>query len=241
MNIAQENDFIPFVTGDLPKGPYLVLAPHPDDETFGMGGTMLKAKEKEIPITVIFITDGALGGDVENRRKEALEATRLFALENALFFGFPDRELFRHGEEFKERLEEVFEAKRFATIFSPSLQEYHPDHRAVTIFLFDLLKGSHMSNKEIWLYEIIRQGDANRLIDISGHVEEKKQAMDLYGSQLEQNIYKDVVLGINRARAITIHHLGCDFAEGFLAGTSDEILREYERRFSLLGLRHGRY
>ena len=33
-----ESALIPFDTSPLPGGPWLIFAPHPDDETFGMGG-----------------------------------------------------------------------------------------------------------------------------------------------------------------------------------------------------------
>ena len=41
--LSEEIVFIPFVTSDLPEGPWLVFSPHADDETFGMGGTLIKA------------------------------------------------------------------------------------------------------------------------------------------------------------------------------------------------------
>ena len=42
----KEDALIPFNTSPLPSGPWLVFAPHADDETFGMGGTLIKAREK---------------------------------------------------------------------------------------------------------------------------------------------------------------------------------------------------
>ena len=40
----KEDALIPFNTSPLPSGPWLVFAPHADDETFGMGGTLIKRK-----------------------------------------------------------------------------------------------------------------------------------------------------------------------------------------------------
>ncbi len=233
-SIVQEDAFIPFITEKLPKGPYLVLAPHPDDETFGMGGTIIKAGQAGIDVTTLFVTDGRLGGDIEIRKKEAEKAAKILSVRDTIFFDIPDRELFSHRQAFKLRLKELLLSSEFETVFSPSLQEYHPDHRAVTLILFDLLEEVGMIEKEVWLYEIIRQGDVNRLIDISEFVEQKRRAMEAYSSQLGQNVYKDVVLGINRARSITVHHLGCNFAEGFLSGSLLQVKNEYKRRYLLL-------
>ena len=61
-----EHELIAFSTSELPAGPWLVFAPHADDETFGMGGTLLKAKKAGIATHVIVLTDGALGGDQDD-------------------------------------------------------------------------------------------------------------------------------------------------------------------------------
>ena len=234
LNIIEEGAFIPFSVGVLPKGPYLVLAPHPDDETFGLGGTLSRARLEGIEVTTLFVTDGRYGGNSEVRKREALEATRVLSVKKTFFVDIPDRSVFNHRHIFKKELKKLLLASDFETIFSPSLQDFHPDHRAVTHLLFEVLQELGMLEKEVWLYEIIRQGEINTLIDISDFIEQKKEAMDIYSSQLEQNVYKDVVLGINRARSITVHHLGCNFAEGFLTGTPSQIWSEYKRRYALL-------
>ena len=58
-----ENVLLPYSISDLPEGPWLVFAPHADDETYGMGGALLRAREAGIDTHVIVLTDGALGGE----------------------------------------------------------------------------------------------------------------------------------------------------------------------------------
>jgi LmbE family N-acetylglucosaminyl deacetylase len=41
-----------------PVSRVLVIAPHPDDETFGCGGTMALLRQAKIPVSVIFFTRG---------------------------------------------------------------------------------------------------------------------------------------------------------------------------------------
>ena len=60
--ILAENELVPYITSYIPDGPWLTFAPHADDETFGLGGSMLLAKQKNIETNVVFVTDGALGG-----------------------------------------------------------------------------------------------------------------------------------------------------------------------------------
>ncbi|MBW1671465.1 MAG: PIG-L family deacetylase, partial [Deltaproteobacteria bacterium] len=56
--MLQEKDIIPYTPSDIPPGPYLVFAPHPDDETFGMGGTIALAAHAGIAVHVVVLTDG---------------------------------------------------------------------------------------------------------------------------------------------------------------------------------------
>jgi LmbE family N-acetylglucosaminyl deacetylase len=73
--MLQEENFIPYTVSDLPPGPYLVFAPHPDDETFGMGGTIALATHAGgIAVHVVVLTDGQCAGDPGKRRQEAKDA-----------------------------------------------------------------------------------------------------------------------------------------------------------------------
>ena len=41
--LPEEAELIPYTSGFLPGRRWLVLAPHPDDETLGLGGTLARA------------------------------------------------------------------------------------------------------------------------------------------------------------------------------------------------------
>ena len=79
--LNDESVLIPFDTSPLPDGPWLIFAPHPDDETFGMGGSILKAKKEGIDVHLVILTDGSLGGDqinlAETRKKEAEKDSKI--------------------------------------------------------------------------------------------------------------------------------------------------------------------
>ena len=61
----QEETLIPFNPSRLPPDPWLVFAPHADDETFGMGGAILKAKEQDLKTHLVVLTDGSQGGKAD--------------------------------------------------------------------------------------------------------------------------------------------------------------------------------
>jgi hypothetical protein len=50
--------FVDLADWELPFVPTLVLAPHPDDETLGAGGLIVKLSKAGVPVTIVAITDG---------------------------------------------------------------------------------------------------------------------------------------------------------------------------------------
>lgn len=222
MPIYFEHDLVPFETSSLPSGPWLVLAPHPDDETFGMGGAILLAKEKNIPVEVVFVTSGEKAGDPFEREKEALQAAEVLGVQGVHFLHLPDRRVFKNLNILIFELKKFFKQK-FKAIFAPSLQEFHPDHRAVGLAAAAVAPFF----RELWLYEVARQGEVNRLLDISSVFQAKKKAMGCYKSQLYQNRYLEIVEALNIARTYTLS--GVTHAEGFFATKGGILIRRYAR------------
>ena len=72
--MIQEEALIPYQTSPLPEGPWLVFAPHPDDETFGMGGTLTLAAKKAVGVTLVVLTDGSMGGRGSGIRQDHFQS-----------------------------------------------------------------------------------------------------------------------------------------------------------------------
>lgn len=210
--MLQEENFIPYTSSDLPPGPYLVFAPHPDDETFGMGGTIARATRAGIAVHVVVLTDGQQAGDPEKRRQEARDASQVLGLAGMDFWGLPDRELYRITN-IDARVSKILKSVKPQVVFLPSLQEFHPDHRAATLKIWSTLQKLHYSG-QLWTYEITRQAEANRLIDITKVIPVKQQAMRCYKGQLALNNYEAVTIGLNQARTLTLQE-GITHAEAF--------------------------
>ena len=91
----QEETLIPFQTSQLPAGPWIVFAPHADDETFGMGGTILKARQQKIETHLVVLTDGSKGGEgadlVEVRKNEVHQAASLLGVKSLFTWSVSDR------------------------------------------------------------------------------------------------------------------------------------------------------
>lgn len=123
-----------------------VLAPHPDDETLGCGGAIALLRQHQIPIQVLFISDGT--GSHPNskafprkklrdlREQEARAALDILGVlkEDILFFRWPDTAVPHPGDkDFPEAVEQCDRALKSHNpdlIFLPWRHDQHCDHQA---------------------------------------------------------------------------------------------------------------
>jgi mycothiol S-conjugate amidase len=138
-------------TGGAPRGLLAIFA-HPDDETFGAGGTMALVATAGVPTWIVCATDGDLGGedgarelDPELRRGELRCAMRAFGVGEPIFLGYGDSGMegwakpqgclaLADPEEVVGRLVAIIRDLRPATIvtFDPGGIYGHPDHVAIS-------------------------------------------------------------------------------------------------------------
>lgn len=131
--------------------PWLVVAPHPDDETLGCGGTIARARQAGIPVHVVVVTDGrghpAHVADkallVALRRDEAVNACGVLGVpaSHVAFLGVPDGQAPAHVAVIADRLAEMVDRLDPDRIFAPSDLDNHADHRAVAAAVRDLAHG----------------------------------------------------------------------------------------------------
>ncbi len=204
-----EHHLIAFHCAELPPGPWLVFAPHADDETFGMGGSLLKANAAGMQTHVVVLTDGAMGGDAENlvaiRRKEVEQATQILGVTSLQCWSEVDRGL-AVTHSLIARIMETMRKLKPQAVFFPGPMELHPDHRVAALLVWKALQLLQPLSWpiEIYSYEISVQSPANRLIDITPHVKTKEAAMAVYASQNELNSYPELVLALDKARTFTL-------------------------------------
>ena len=207
----------PFKTASLPEPPWLIVAPHPDDESLGMGGTIIKARKARYPVKIVFVTSGELFADPIIRKEEAQRAVCTLGLSNKdmVFWEIPDGKVLEHKEIFVQKFVEAINSFQPSTIFLPSFIEHHADHRATARFAWETLEKKAFDVKSIWLYEVYNLHAFNRLIDISDVFRQKEKAVCKYKSQLEKLPYHKFVRALNFFRSLYLCHLGAKYVEAF--------------------------
>lgn len=198
---------------DLGPGPILVLAPHPDDEVFGCGGTLARCAGQGAAICVVIATDGGHGGDAAyaaGRREESRAAARVLGLPEPVFWGLQDRRLC-YGEDLIGRIVAALEAQGSRLCVAPSPAEVHPDHRALALAAAE---AARRCGVRLVMYEVGAALWPNLLVDITPVRALKAQAVCCFVSQLAQQDYLHQVQGLDAFRSYTLG-AGIAAAEAF--------------------------
>lgn len=216
-------DDAPRLVERAPAAPVAVLAPHPDDDVIGCGGTLYKHRQAGEAVTVIYLTDGGRGNDwksapspelADRRRLEAEAAAQVLGIGNPAFLGFTDGEL-APTPVVIDRVLEALAAVSPRCVFLPSPLDEHPDHQAANR-IFAALVPRLRNRVTVFSYEVWTPLDPNRLVDISGAAAVKEKAIRRHASQVRHIDYAGAALGLNRFRSLSLGS-GCGFYEAFFA------------------------
>ncbi len=199
-------------------GPTLIVAPHQDDESLGCGGLIALLRSFNVPVTVLFISDGT-GSHPQSRtfpsnrlrdtrEAEAREALQILgvATDAMRFLRFRDTAVPTAGTaDFAaaaERVRRVVADTRPGTIILPWRRDPHCDHRAAWQLIRAALEGQQSQPRlleyPIWVWELAGTGDLPHAgevegwrLDIAAVLAQKQTAIAAHRSQLGQLIDDD--------------------------------------------------
>lgn len=184
----------------------LVVFPHPDDEAFGVSGTIATHVKNGTPVTYACLTLGEMGRNMGNppftnrenlpkiRKEELKEAARVLGIQDLRMLGYRDKTIeFEDEEKLANKMLEVIEEVNPSLIitFYPGYS-VHPDHdatgaavvRAVEKMPADVRPTLHcVAFSNNCVDEI---GEPDILNDISPVTEIKLAAIQAHRSQTEQ-------------------------------------------------------
>ena len=180
----------------------LVVAPHPDDEVLGVGGTIARFAAEGAEVYVVIVTKGYPPLFEENSfkkvRQEALASHQMLGVKETFFLSLPAAELdtIPHRKVNSE-LVEVFKKVQPEILFIPFNGDLHLDHQIVfSSSLVAARPSSSYAPKTIYCYETLSETYwnapyvtpnfvPNSFVDISAYVETKIQAMKIFASQIK--------------------------------------------------------
>lgn len=216
----------------------LVVSPHPDDETLGAGGTLLRYKKEGhqiywLNITDMKICDGWDEKQVKHRQKQLNMINEFYNFDGFFNLAFPPTKLKSMEEgEIITKIRRVFDKVRPEWILIPGRYDAHSDHHVVYDCCMACAKTFRAPYiKRITAMEIISETDygfqkerfqPNLFIDISNEMEKKLEAMKIYDTEIEEVPFPR---NLENLRAIGMVHGGgcaCRYAESF------EIIKQIE-------------
>ena len=183
----------------------VVVAPHPDDETLGLGATIAQLAASGVDVQVVSVSDG---GDAQPgpapwdrsrletiRRYELRRATGILGLPPPVALGLPDGELADHEDRLAELLVELLGAAAPGTWCAATWRgDGHPDHEAVGRAAAQAcaLTGSTLLEYPVWMWHWATPADTAvpwdraHSVRVSGRaLDRKRRAAQCFRSQLE--------------------------------------------------------
>jgi LmbE family N-acetylglucosaminyl deacetylase len=142
----------------------LVFSPHPDDESLGCGGTIIKKRQAGATVKLVHMTDGSASHShlmparelAARRKAEAVSAAHTLDVEQIYFLDFADGALGENVEPAAERVLEILRHEEPEELFVPHHREpirQARDHIATTDIVMAAL-ASYRNRVTIWEYPI---------------------------------------------------------------------------------------
>jgi LmbE family N-acetylglucosaminyl deacetylase len=212
----------------------LIVAPHPDDEVLGVGGTIARLSKEGNNVYVVIVTKGqppmfdeAL---IEQSRQEAREAHQLLGVSDTIFLdGFPAAGLDTvPHHKLNEAIKDIIAKVKPSILFVAFYGDIHLDHRLVfESTLVAARPNGENCIKAIYAYETLSETNWNApfitpgflpnvYFDINDFLDMKLKAMKVYRSKLkffphERSI--EAIDALARMRGATV---GLRAAEAFV-------------------------
>ena len=199
------------------KGGLLAVVAHPDDETFGCGGTLRLHAEMRHPVGVISLTcsDG-------ERRRELCEASKILGVDAPVVL---DEGRLSARSEVISRISDVIVSRRPEIVITHLPFDYHREHRLAFEVVKEALEwAAHTTTySEPWRVDRLLLMEVNTLIptphiivDVTEVFDRKMEAIQRYKTQLAK-FPEDYYQRFNERKAeLRGVQGGCRYAEAFM-------------------------
>ena len=211
----------------------VVISAHPDDEILGVGGTLLKHKKNGDKIywlitTNIFENQGFSKQRISSRQKEIKKISEALSVEKVFMLNYPTMSLSTSTLiEMVPKISKIFIEIEPEIVYCLNRSDAHSDHRIT----FDAVMACTKSFrypfiKQVLMYECISETEfapqlpekmfiPNYFVDISSFLEEKKNLMKIYASELGDHPFPRSLKNIEALASFRGASVGVEYAEAF--------------------------
>ena len=209
----------------------LILVAHADDETLGVGGTILKLLEKVWSVNIVALSDGkiAVRGKIQDNRKSFENACKFLGVKKFSLLNFKDQKF--DIVPIADIANKVSKLNlKPDLIITHNETDLNKDHR-ITCEVAKIIGrpkskpisilGCEIPGTSFWNGKIF---PANYFVDISNHLEKKIDAFSKYHNEIQEYPHPWSKKGLKLLAKYHGMQSGFQYAEAF------HIIRAYEDR-----------
>jgi LmbE family N-acetylglucosaminyl deacetylase len=211
----------------------IVISPHPDDETLGCGGSILKHVKNGdtviwLIVTSVFTRHGFTAERVKSRQREIQQVNDELGFSKTYELGFPTTQLSEIGErKIIDAINNVFRIELPEIIYLPNRTDAHSDHKMVFDAAIACSKTfRNPSIKRILMYECLSETDfaaqlhekifiPNYFVDITDEFNKKLEIVQIYSSEIGEHPFPRSLKSIEALSILRGSQAGVCYAEAF--------------------------
>lgn len=179
-----------------------IVSVHPDDETLGAGGSILKHRAMGDEVHCIFCTsifqsEGFSAEIISKRQEEIKKVSQAYGFKQTYFLDLKTMQIDTYPRAFLvSKFSEIFHTIKPNILYLPFAYDAHSDHRIIFEAAFSCTKSFRYPFLEkVLMMEVLSETDfapsfpsqsfiPNVFVDISDFIERKCEIMAIYASEI---------------------------------------------------------
>ena len=212
------------------KNKVLIIAVHPDDETLGCGGTLLKHKANGDEIYwLICTTIDKSHHYYEVREQEIEEVSNLYNFDSVHNLRLKTMQVDEYTvSELVGKISQVIKEVQPNIIYLPFKGDVHSDHRKIFEASYSCTKSfRYPFIKKIYMIETLSETEfapstkvdsfiPNSFVDISEYMDKKLDIMKVYESEIAPHPFPRSIKNIKALATLRGATCGCEYTESFV-------------------------
>ena len=212
------------------KNRILVVAVHPDDETLGCGGTLLKHKSKKDEINwLICTTIDKQKNNHQMREKEINKVSKLYGFNSVHNLRLKTMRVDEYSMSILiEKISKVINTVKPNIIYLPFKSDVHSDHRSIFEASYSCTKSfRYPFIKKIYMMETLSETEyapslkedsfiPNTFVDISAYMNKKIKLMQIYKNEFGNHPFPRSEKNIRALGTLRGATCGYEYAESFI-------------------------
>lgn len=212
----------------------VVVSPHPDDETLGCGGTLLKHIDKNDEIYWIIMTEASKGFGysqkfIKKRNIQIKKVAESYKMKEVYELGFPAADLDNVPlKKMISKISEILNKINPEILYLPNRNDIHSDHKVTFDAVISCTKSfRYPSIKKVLIYETLSETEfappliggifqPNCFSDISYYISKKIEIINIYESEIGKHPFPRSEKNMKALATFRGATAGVDYAEAFM-------------------------